>query len=196
MKETNKPREVKRWVNIVYTGTIYEENQDPTQLFEALAELIKDGEVKREHIGVDFYGDTSLWLQKEIERHGLVGVAIQHGRVSVEESKQKQREARILWLLRWEDKIPKYGFRFKVLCWLIRDKELLEYAKDFDCRVGGRYLKVGGPSKIFEYMAACRPIIVTGGAQDEILDKMLDDTQMGAYCGTVKDIKDFIRDIY
>lgn len=153
--------EEETWVNIVYTGTIYKEQQDTTKLFKALADLIRDGEVDREFIRVDYYGDIELWLEEEIKDYGLIGVVKQHGKVSREESIQKQRGARILWLMKWED--PK---------------------------------EIGTiPGKIFEYMAARRPIMATGGHKDEI-SRILDDTLAGACCETVEEIKNFIRDIY
>ena len=148
-------------VNIVYTGSIYGGREDPTKLFQALAELIRDGEVDREAIAVDFYGRFEEWLEKEIKKYGLVGVAEQHGIISPEDSRQAQREARILWLMKWED--PK---EFGVI-----------------------------PGKLFEYMAARRPIMATGGHNDEV-SKILADIQMGACCETVEEIKDFIRGIY
>ena len=52
------------------------------------------------------------------------------------------------------------------------------------------------PLKIFEYLAAQRPILSIGGSGDDVVKKLLDETKAGMYCKTVGDIKNILRDIY
>lgn len=50
--------------------------------------------------------------------------------------------------------------------------------------------------KIFEYMAAQRPVLATGGLGNDAVKDLLDETGVGVYCKTVDDIKSTIRDLY
>ena len=51
-------------------------------------------------------------------------------------------------------------------------------------------------SKIFEYLAAQRPILAIGGASDEVVKDILSETKAGVYSTEVKDIKDFLERFY
>jgi len=194
-KDKEKRERMETWVNIVYTGTIYQGKQDPAKLFQAVAELIRDGQVEREAISVDFYGGVLGWLEKDIKKYGLVGVAIQHGVVSQEEAIQKQRDARILWLMKWESITKGIGRFEMILERIFSGKEGLRYSREFNEKFAGKPEQGVVPLKLFEYLAARRPIMATGGHKDEV-NKILDDSKMGACCETVEEIKDFIRGIY
>ena len=50
--------------------------------------------------------------------------------------------------------------------------------------------------KIFEYMAARRPILATGGQSDDIVARLLTDTGAGWHAPTVDDIKDALSKLY
>jgi glycosyltransferase involved in cell wall biosynthesis len=52
------------------------------------------------------------------------------------------------------------------------------------------------PLKIFEYLAAQRPILSIGGSGDDVVKKLLDETKAGMYCKTVKDIKSTLKELY
>lgn len=49
--------------------------------------------------------------------------------------------------------------------------------------------------KIFEYLAARRPILATGGSDDVIKD-ILDETRAGIYAFTIEDIKGILKELY
>jgi hypothetical protein len=51
-------------------------------------------------------------------------------------------------------------------------------------------------SKIFEYLAAQRPILATGGFGNDVVEELLNETKAGVYTPTVKDIKNFLRGLY
>jgi glycosyltransferase involved in cell wall biosynthesis len=50
--------------------------------------------------------------------------------------------------------------------------------------------------KIFEYMAAQRPILATGGLGNDAIKELLDETKAGIYCKTIEDIKSSLRELY
>ncbi|MFC1908804.1 glycosyltransferase [Chloroflexota bacterium] len=52
------------------------------------------------------------------------------------------------------------------------------------------------PGKIFEYLAASRPILATGGVAGNVVSKLLDETKAGIHAPTVPDIKDALKELY
>jgi hypothetical protein len=51
-------------------------------------------------------------------------------------------------------------------------------------------------SKVFEYLAAKRPILVTGGYGSDVLEELIKETKAGVYCPNVEDIKKALKDFY
>jgi glycosyltransferase involved in cell wall biosynthesis len=51
-------------------------------------------------------------------------------------------------------------------------------------------------SKIFEYLSARRPILATGGSDDDVVAGLLRETQAGIHATTVQDIKNALKDFY
>ena len=52
------------------------------------------------------------------------------------------------------------------------------------------------PLKIFEYLAAMRPIIATGGHGNDVVKELIDETKAGVYASSVDEIKDTLRKLY
>ena len=52
------------------------------------------------------------------------------------------------------------------------------------------------PLKTFEYLAAMRPILATGGSGNDAIREILDETKAGIYASTVEEIKKALRDLY
>ena len=50
--------------------------------------------------------------------------------------------------------------------------------------------------KIFEYLAAQRPILATGGFGDDVVKELLDETRSGVYCPTPEDVKSALQRSY
>lgn len=151
---------------ITYTGQIYTGREDPSKLLAALRDLIHDGTMNPDDVEVRFYGPENELLAKEIEEYGLFDIVKQYGIVPREVSFKKQRESQLLLILKWE------------VSWE-------------DQREKGWY-----PLKIFEYLAAQRPILAIGGSGEDVIRELLDKTKAGVYALSVEDIKRIIRDIY
>ena len=151
---------------ITYTGQIYTGRQDPSKLLAALRDLISDGIVNPDRIEVRFYGPWNELLAKEVEEYGLLDIVKQYGLVPREISFEKQRESQIVLLLNWE------------VSWE-------------DQREKGVY-----PLKIFEYLAAQRAILATGGSGGDVIEELLDETKAGMYASSVDDIKGILKELY
>jgi len=72
-----------------------------------------------------------------------------------------------------------------------RESQLLLLLNWEDPREKGVYT-----GKIFEYLAAQRPILVTGGFGNDVVKELLDETNSGVYCSTVEEIKNALTDFY
>lgn len=110
---------------ITYTGQIYTGRQDPSKLLAALHDLISDGTMNPDGIGVRFYGHGNELLAKEIEKYGLLDIVKQYGIVPREISVEKQRESQMLLLLNWEDQQEKGVYPLKVFEYLSAQRPIL-----------------------------------------------------------------------
>jgi len=151
---------------ITYTGQIYTGREDPSKLLAALHDLVSDGTMHSNDVEVRFYGPDNELLVKKIEEYGLLDLIKQYGIVPREISFEKQRESQILLLLNWE-----------------REWD--------DQRERGWY-----PLKVFEYLAAQRPILAIGGSGDDVVKELLDETNAGMYAPSVEDIKSILKEVY
>ncbi len=147
---------------ISYTGTIYYQKQDPTKLFTALHALIDEGKIDPARVDVRFYGIPQEWLEAEIEKYNLKGIATQYGTLSRPDSFKKQRESQALLFYGWED--PKEEGVF--------------------------------PIKMFEYLAARRPVLATGGTSGEKFRDVIKATGVGEDPITVKETKKTLLKYY
>jgi len=71
-----------------------------------------------------------------------------------------------------------------------RESQLLLLLKWEDLRERGAYT-----GKIFEYLAARRPILATGGTTD-VIDELLNETNAGICASTAEDIKNVLKKLY
>jgi len=115
-------------------------------------------------IQVRFYGPYYNWLQDEIEKYNLQSIVKQYGPVTRKESLKHQRESHLLLLLQWESKT-----------------------------ISHRILKEFHFGKVFEYLAARRPILVTGG---EVLHRIVHESNSGVCCQDLPSLKKSILKYY
>ena len=52
------------------------------------------------------------------------------------------------------------------------------------------------PGKIFEYMAALRPVIAIGGSQEDVIQKILTETKIGSRVSSIADAKEWLHQKY
>jgi glycosyltransferase involved in cell wall biosynthesis len=52
------------------------------------------------------------------------------------------------------------------------------------------------PGKIFEYLAARRPILATGGTENNVVEQLLNETKAGIHAPSVENIKNALKELY
>lgn len=72
-----------------------------------------------------------------------------------------------------------------------RESQILLHLGWDDIKIKGFY-----SSKIFEYLAAQRPVLAVGGASAEVVKDLLCETKAGVYCLTTEEIKDALYHFY
>jgi len=55
---------------------------------------------------------------------------------------------------------------------------------------------VGCQSKLFEYLAAQRPVLATGGSGNYLTKELLDETKAGIHAPTIADVKNSLKELY
>ena len=123
---------------------------------------------------------------------------ISDGTMDSNEIEVRFYDSKIAWL---DKEVERYGLSSIVKQYrrvpqqIAREKQresgVLFYLNWEDPQECGIYLL-----KIFEYLAAQRPILATGGSGDDVVKKLLDETKAGVYCKTIEDIKSVLRELY
>ena len=146
---------------ITYTGKFMEGKRDPTLLFQALEELIRESRIDPADVKVRLFGRKRRWIEREIKSHGLEGVVSQMGLMGREECLEKQRSSQLLLLINWNDP---------------RDE--------------GVYT-----GKVFEYLAAKRPVLAIGGPRGVISD-LMEETCAGTHVTGLDELKKALTGFY
>ncbi len=140
---------------ITHTGTYHQGRRDPSLLFEAAGNLIRQGRLPRGRFRIRLFVKHEPWLLAMAERYGVADLLDLVPWGSFEDAIRAQRRSHVLLLLHW-----------------------------------------GGPreagvvtAKVFEYLAARRPILVLGGGPGALHD-LLDDTGGGLQITSVDRLED------
>lgn len=84
-------------IRVVFTGTIYPQERNPTPLFQAVAMLKRERDIS--NISIEFFGNPSPELKQSAMEEGVGDNVIFHGEVSHSDSIQAQIDADVLLLL-------------------------------------------------------------------------------------------------
>ncbi len=90
---------------ITYAGSLYSGRRDPSILFLAVDQLIKEKKINSDVVKIRFYGHKEDWLSNEITQYNLNGIVELKGFLSKEEILERERESQLLLLIRWDSKI-------------------------------------------------------------------------------------------
>ena len=84
---------------LVYTGRLYRDRRDPRPMFQALADLFRDGKLRQDDLRIDFYGPRDPWLEAMIQQFGVGEWVRIRGHVSWQDALSAQAGAAMLILL-------------------------------------------------------------------------------------------------
>jgi hypothetical protein len=112
---------------ISYLGTIYPQKRDPSILFEAVNELIKEGIISKSQIEINFYGDNIKVLREIIDsnnynKFGFINIK---GLVSRDESLKIQKNSDMLLFLEWNNPLAKGVLTGKLFEYLVSGRPIL-----------------------------------------------------------------------
>ena len=90
------------------------------------------------------------------------------------------------------DVVMQYGIVPREVCFKKqRESQVLWQITWEDPKEKGAY-----SGKIFEYLGAHRPIVATGGFGGDVVEKLIEETNSGCYCPTIKDVKYALNKLY
>jgi len=104
---------------ITYTGTIIPSGQDPSPLFQAIAELKQQEKISPGELEVRFFGgNASAIVSPLIGKYHLQEYVKIYGLVSYKDSIKRQMETTVLLLLSWNDPMEKGVYTGKIFEYL------------------------------------------------------------------------------
>lgn len=119
------------YFSITYTGQVYSGKRDPSLLFAAIRELLKDNRINSETFKIRFYGperDREFVLQLA-DRYEVSELVVHHGKISYREAIRRQRESTVLLLLSWQSAEEKGVYTGKVFEYLGAQRPILAIPK-------------------------------------------------------------------
>jgi glycosyltransferase involved in cell wall biosynthesis len=88
-------------LKIGYTGSLYNGQRDMSMLFQALSELIYEGEIPKDMVQVHYAGKESNIIYNQASIYQMSGCIVDHGYISRNEALKLQRECDLLIVLSW-----------------------------------------------------------------------------------------------
>ena len=135
-------------IKIVYTGTIYDHNQDPSPLFLAITKIAqKDDNLKiwmQNNLRVLFFGKKSEFLIKTIEQFNLFPIVQYKGMVSRQDSLRIQKQADMLLYIEWGDGSVQGILTGKIFEYLFLKKPVLSVGRTSKALTGSNLLTNAG----------------------------------------------------
>jgi glycosyltransferase involved in cell wall biosynthesis len=123
-------------LTITYTGMIYPGWQDPSPLFVAINDLIKDGLVDKNQISINFYGSRQPGLKEMVNSYSANSYVKIHGHVTREASLFAQQNSDLVLLLESGDDLAKGILTGKVFEYLVSGVPILSLGSQVDSAIG------------------------------------------------------------
>jgi glycosyltransferase involved in cell wall biosynthesis len=104
--EKTKQTENTERLTLMYAGSLYNGKRDPSILFDAISQLMRENKIGSDGITVDFYGDNTN-LKELSQKYGITNNVDIHGRITQSEVLQHQMNSDVLLLISWMDESEK-----------------------------------------------------------------------------------------
>lgn len=112
-------------LKFAYAGALYNGKRDISVLFRAIRELADDYEIDCHNVSFEYAGTNAEIAIEQAEKYGLASIVVNHGVISREQSLQLQRDAQILVLVTWNDKVEQGVFPGKFLEYMLFERPIL-----------------------------------------------------------------------
>ena len=122
---TCRDDEIATKLKFAYAGVLYNGKRDMSVLFHAIRELVDNNEIDSCNISFEYAGASADIVIEQAKKYELENVVVNHGVVSRERSLQLQRDAEILVLVTWNDKVEQGVFPGKFLEYMLFEKPIL-----------------------------------------------------------------------
>ena len=116
--------------SIVYTGTVYEDKQNPSPLFEAIQLLLGKNLIEADKFELHFYGASTHYLRKLLAGKGIDALLHLHDTISFEECVHRQKAANVLLFLNWNDLREKGLYSGKIFEYLATRRPILAFPRN------------------------------------------------------------------
>ena len=93
-------------LTLIYAGSLYNGKRDPSILFDAIGQLIRENKMDPDKIIIDFYGDDTN-LKELSQKYDITDNVNLHGRITQNEVLQHQMNSDVLLLISWMDESEK-----------------------------------------------------------------------------------------
>lgn len=112
-------------LTFAYVGSLYSGMRDLSPLFEAIAELGREGAISKDRISVKYAGTDSVHLFEQASRFGLTDIVEDHGQLDRESCLRFQFDADLLILATWNDRREIGVFPGKFLEYMLMEKPIV-----------------------------------------------------------------------
>jgi glycosyltransferase involved in cell wall biosynthesis len=163
----NKEKYVDQFFKIVHTGDLYHGKRDPSQLFEVIHDLIDKGIIKRDEIKIDFFGYPKFELDENWLQEDII--------------KHQLQDLVILHGQVSHNTAVAEQHRAQILLLITWNSP----------EERGVYT-----GKLFEYLAAQRPILSFGYVDGGVIKDLLGQTHTGIHAGNKEELKNAIMQEY
>uniref|UniRef100_A0A7C2K557 Glycosyltransferase subfamily 4-like N-terminal domain-containing protein n=1 Tax=candidate division WOR-3 bacterium TaxID=2052148 RepID=A0A7C2K557_UNCW3 len=162
-----KEKPITKEFSITYTGNIFTGRQNPEPLFRALSELIAENQIKRECVKIRFYAgwDYCSYCYHWVEKD--------------------IRKYNLEGVVSLYPKVPR-----EIALDKQRESQILLLLNWTDPKERGIYT-----GKLFEYLAAKRPILAIGGPRS-VVTELLEETRAGVHPLNYEELKKVLLEFY
>ncbi len=111
--ENTKQTQQSEKLTLMYAGSLYNGKRDPSILFDSISQLISEGNIDKDKIIIDFYGDEGN-LKELSNRYNIEDNVKIHGRITQNEVLTHQMNSDVLLLISWMNESEKMFIPGKV----------------------------------------------------------------------------------
>lgn len=123
-------------LKIIYTGMIYPGWQDPSPLFEAINELLREKKITSSQIRILFFGKRQPGLADIVSRYNALSYVKIHGHVTRQRALEEQAKGDVLLLMESGSEAAKGVLTGKIFEYMVSGKPVMSLGSKQDSAIG------------------------------------------------------------